>query len=323
MHPNSVTSSMSLSDRDCFRKLKAAVETRFRSRHPACTRPLHAWKGQDIVDFQEDLATVVKGRISEKWFYTHMKADHDKLPRIDMLNLLSAYAGAESWEAFRYGLRGTDQAQERQVNPMGKQRKWIPWTAAAALLILLTATAFIAMKGNTRYTFCFVDADRGTAIAGAGIEIQLLMDGETPRRRKVNANGCFEYESGAKSVRFIVHAPYYHSDTVTRSLDPARTEESIPLRTDDYALMIHLFSTAKVEDWQKRKQQLDRMIAEEAQLFQLDASGEIGMEMYNKQEFIFKMTMPINSLRDIEILETQYDRNGKIKGMRFIQSAPK
>ena len=84
--------------------------------------------------------------------------------------------------------------------------------------------------------------------------------------------------------------------------------------------MIHLFSTAKVEDWKKRKTQLEMMIADEAQIFQLEPGGEVGMEMFNKEEFILKMTMPLKSLRNIEILETQYDRHDRIKGMRFIQT---
>ena len=34
---------------------------------------------------------IVNGRISEKWFYTHIKSNSGKLPRIDMLNILSEY----------------------------------------------------------------------------------------------------------------------------------------------------------------------------------------------------------------------------------------
>jgi hypothetical protein len=43
-----------------------------------------------------------KGNISEKSFYTYFKTSPvTKLPRIDMLNLLSIYAGYDSWYEFK------------------------------------------------------------------------------------------------------------------------------------------------------------------------------------------------------------------------------
>ncbi|MFY7815715.1 MAG: hypothetical protein ACOVRK_11085, partial [Chryseobacterium taeanense] len=60
------------------------------------------WKGIDIIYFQEDLRKKAKGNISEKSFYTYFKnSPVTKLPRIDMLNLLSIYAGYDSWYEFK------------------------------------------------------------------------------------------------------------------------------------------------------------------------------------------------------------------------------
>ena len=43
-----------------------------------------------------------KGNISEKSFYTYFKTSPTaKLPRIDMLNILSIYAGYSSWYDFK------------------------------------------------------------------------------------------------------------------------------------------------------------------------------------------------------------------------------
>ena len=62
------------------------METMLRS-YPGMSASIADWKGQDIVNFQEELLRKVNAHISEKWFYTHMKSDQDKLPRIDMLNV--------------------------------------------------------------------------------------------------------------------------------------------------------------------------------------------------------------------------------------------
>jgi hypothetical protein len=94
--------------------------------------------------------------------------------------------------------------------------------------------------------------------------------------------------------------------------------DQIAILPNDYAFIIHFFSYAQVEDWQKRREQLDRMFAEEAHIYQVFEADAVGMEMYNKQEFIDKLTMPIRSLQNIEVLETIYEK-GKIKALRFGQ----
>ena len=43
------------------------------------------------------------------------------------------------------------------------------------------------------------------------------------------------------------------------------------------------------------------------------------MEIYNKNEFINKLTIPSGSLKDIEVIDTQYT-DGKITYLRFRQN---
>lgn len=63
------------------------------------------------------------------------------------------------------------------------------------------------------------------------------------------------------------------------------------------------------------------MFSDSARIFQV-MEGTIGMEMYNKWEFIIKLNLPTSSLRDIEILDTKYG-NEKITHLRFKQNEPK
>jgi hypothetical protein len=53
---------------------KKIVETMHQS-FPGISSSISEWKGQDIVNLQEELLQKVNAHISEKWFYTHMKAD--------------------------------------------------------------------------------------------------------------------------------------------------------------------------------------------------------------------------------------------------------
>ena len=70
--------------------------------YPGIDPEISNWKGQEITDFQEELIKRVNGQLSEKWFYTHMKGESESLPRIDVLNMLSQYAGYNNWQDFRY-----------------------------------------------------------------------------------------------------------------------------------------------------------------------------------------------------------------------------
>ncbi len=85
-----------------FEHLKLAVQVQYLKNHTPSHEDISKWKGIDIIYFQEDLRQIAKGNISEKTFYTYFKTvPVTKLPRIDMLNLLSIYAGYASWHDFR------------------------------------------------------------------------------------------------------------------------------------------------------------------------------------------------------------------------------
>ena len=84
-----------------FNQLKASVVKTFLETNTA-SADVKQWTGDEIVLFQEDLFSKVKARVSEKWFYTYFKNEPDKLPRVDMLNLLSQYVGFKNWSEFKF-----------------------------------------------------------------------------------------------------------------------------------------------------------------------------------------------------------------------------
>jgi hypothetical protein len=89
------------SDIKIFIELRKRVATTFLKENTALSTDITQWKGDDILRFQEDLLIKVKAQVSEKWFYNYFRKDIQKLPRIDMLNLLSEYVGEKNWAAFK------------------------------------------------------------------------------------------------------------------------------------------------------------------------------------------------------------------------------
>ncbi|MBC7865234.1 MAG: hypothetical protein IAF38_19825 [Bacteroidia bacterium] len=348
--------SLSNPEKKYFNLLKEEIAETFRSTFPEAPEKIEEWTGKYIEAFQAELQRAVKSSVSSKWFYTHIKSDsQEKLPRLDVLNLLSQYAGYLSWDDFvlkkkideppvqsaliefevkesnateheKHEIEESHLREKREVVkvpyvPVRKKSYALQLAACGLLVIFMISWIVMRKEEKVRYSFCFTDANFGGPLKTGKIEIYLLNEMESPQVFKCDSNACIRLEHKPGKVKFIVKADYCFPDTISRIFekDPANgNSESIALRTDDYALMISIFSNSNLDDWEKRKEQLNKMFADEAEIFQLDPEDQRGMEIYNKAEFINKMTMPSKSLKDIVVLETAY-RNKKIISLRFTQ----
>lgn len=111
-----------------FEQLKKDVQGQYLKEYTPSQDDISKWKGIDIIYFQEDLRKKAKGNISEKSFYTYFKnSPVTKLPRIDMLNLLSIYAGYDSWYEFKKQhlfagelLLENENLEEEEINELEK-----------------------------------------------------------------------------------------------------------------------------------------------------------------------------------------------------------
>ena len=295
-----------------FELLKKEIITVFRQSYPGASPFIAEWKGQEIVDFQEDLLQKADGQISEKWFYTHMKSGSSTLPRIDVLNLLSKYAGYANWDDFAYRHRETIPltADQRNANRV------FLLVPVLVLVVLGILFGLYRLAFTREYAFCFVDADTREPIKNSIIDITLLKEGESPVSYLCSDDGCFFLKTGRSHIRFVVQSPYYLTDTIDRVLDKFQRMENIKLKPNNYALMLSYFSRQGVKDWQQRREQLDKMLDDAAVICQVYGSASIGMEIFTKWEFIDKMTMPSSSLKHIEVLDSK-TVNDKIVILRF------
>ena len=285
--------------------------------YPGINPSISDWKGQEITDFQEELRTRVNANISEKWFYTHMKGVHPTMPRIDVLNFLSRYAGYANWDDFIFKNRELQLPGPSPVLPSGSANRYFIIIPVLALVVFCIFYGLFKLFNTREYKFCFNDADTREAITIGKIEVHLLLKGESPETSYCGTDGCFFLKTDQSIIRMVVSNPYYKTDTIVRILKKLNRNEIINLHANDYALMIHYFSKMKVDDWEKRRNRLEKMIDDKAMIYQVVSEKEaIGTELYNKQEFIDKLTVPSGSLKNIEILDTKF-REEKITVLRF------
>lgn len=303
---------MEISEIKYFDILKDRIALEMQKSYPGIPDSIADWKGQNIIDFQDELHRKLNEHISEKWFYNHMKSENSKLPRIDILNFLSKYVGYKNWEDLV-------QQNNNSVKSLKKKshRKFymVPLIAVFTFTILyLVFQSYYAQE----FTFCFYDSLTKQPVTNGNIEVSILDKNQSPKHYLCDESGCFSIKTNQNKIQYIVETPYYHTDTINRRLNSFNRHEMVKLRPDDYAIMIHYFSNSKVTDWLKRKENLDLMFSDNAKIFQV-MEGTIGMEIYNKWEFINKLSLPSRGLRDIEILDAKYDGE-KITHLCFKQN---
>nr|WP_299383551.1 hypothetical protein [Allomuricauda sp.] len=285
-----------------FGLLKKEVSATFSSRQKVYT-PIKEWKGDEITLFQEDLSATVGTSISEKWFYTYFKNELDKLPRVDMLNLLSEYAGYSNWSTFK-GKHQQGINSNRRVKKMG---------FLVFGLVALTLALVYPWRGQNNFQFCFVDQLTDEAILQIPLDIKVLNENESPETFKTDSLGCFTYRTRKEYIQFVIQSPYHKTDTVLRFID-TRANELVEVERDDYALMLHYYTSGNVKDWQAHKTKLEQLISEDALIYQIHSN--IGVEVYTKEDFIQKLTVPTSELKRIKILEKRM-QDGKIITLKF------
>jgi len=282
---------------------------------PGIKASISDWRGQDITDFQEDLLEKVNAHISEKWFYNHIKTENKSLPRIDVLNLLSKYVGYANWDDFVY--KNTDgKINIKSISKANQIFIILPLVVIFIMSVLVLLFQFFNNR-EREYSFDFYDSYTKEIIKNNRCEIKLLSDNESPIHYLSDSTGRVVLKTNKSVVTMLISAPYYKSDTIIRILKKFDRAQKISLQINDYALILHYFSEMNVDDWQRRRDYLVEIIDNGAIFYQvLNDKNKQGMALYNKTEFIDKLTMPTGSLKFIEILDTKF-KNDKIVLVRF------
>ncbi|MFC2115155.1 hypothetical protein ACFLTU_01675 [Bacteroidota bacterium] len=285
-----------------FRLLKQKIVETMQRSYPGIPDKIENWKGQEIIDFQEELQSGVKENLSEKWFYLHMKSESEKLPRIDTLNLLSRFTGYADWNDFKYQSKGKT---KKRVHPDQTNRLFY---LLPVLFLGLIGTVFLIIKLSTfrEYQFCFVNQLTQKPVPGKQIDVVILWENESPEYTSCDSAGCFRIRTNKTSIRFVVNAPYFRKDTINFRLGSTDRIRTVSLRANDYAMMIHYLANAKVVDWQARRTQLDMIFSDNAMIYQIQLDDNLGMDVFNKWEFINKITLPAEGLKNLEIIETTF-----------------
>ena len=346
-----------------FQSLKKAVQDKYLETHSPAYDEISKWKGIDIIYFQEDLRQKAKGNISEKTFYTYFKNNsQEKIPRIDMLNILSVYSGFNSWSDFKkknpIAVTGeettavevsepaieepsekvsVEQIQNpitenppvsidnlafdeinKNINFKSQEQNFLKRYLWLGISVFLFAIVLILVFYDNlfykKYTYAFIDADRNSSIKGE-LDVKIIRENESPILFKVKPNSPFVYETKSKSLKMIISSPFYKAEEITRDLTNAPDTENIELKPNEYAVQLYYYSKS-IKDFKKKTQQLNRLISDNALIYQVVDSDIYGIETLDKQKYISLVTLPTTSLENLEVIDSQM-KNGKIVMIKF------
>jgi hypothetical protein len=251
-----------------FDLLKQKIVATMQASYPGIHPDIKKWKGQEITDFQEELLNKVNARISEKWFYNHIKNENDTLPRIDVLNFLSKYVGYANWDdfVFKNGKAVTEKSETNE-KPVAKANYLFVIIPAAVVLISgLLYLLFMVLNQRT-LEITFYDAYTRTQITENDITIHVLQDEDTNEIYQTDSAGMARVKSSGSLLEFAVTAPYYKRDTIKKVVRSFDKQFSFPLFPNDYALVIRSFSEQNVDDWKNRRAYLGNVIDDNAIIY--------------------------------------------------------
>ncbi len=176
-----------------FKKLLLAVSETYQESNSPSSTNMEDWKGTDILNFQDELRSKNGSSVSEKWFYTYVKKTPNKLPRIDILNLLSNYAGFKDWTDFRNShedlnleiIKNETDDKSTSKSPLNDRKKfWSKKRSVALLIIGIVALGFyvdtILYGKKIEYEVCLVDYYDNLAIKNQSIDITILETNQSP-----------------------------------------------------------------------------------------------------------------------------------------------
>ena len=165
-----------------------------------------------------------------------------------------------------------------------------------------------------KYTYAFIDADRNSSIKGE-LDVKIIRENESPILFKVKPNAPFVYETKSKNLKMEISSPFYKSETITRDLTNAPEKEDIELKPNEYAVQLYYYSKS-IKDFKKKTSELNKLISDNALIYQVVDSDIYGIETLDKQKYISLVTLPTTSLENLEVIDSQM-KNGKIVMIKF------
>lgn len=308
-----------MTELDYFQRLKEKVLLKYQEQYPFFQGNWKTFSSQDIQNLIGLIEVQCKQTISEKWIYTHLKPEsNSKIPRKDMLNILSEFVGYSGWDEFTFEDKA-NAVESKQSSESKKSKKGI---LLLGLILAIGITGFIIYNKSAKpeaQTIELQNEFTNEKVNSEEVKVYQVSD-STKTELKVNEGKVEVASSPDKKTQLVIQSPFYEPKTIT--IDPkvpvANPVQRIDLKPDDYAMMLKAFMVSDIKNWQTRKEQLDHILSDNLEVIVM-LKDDLGAEFFNKNEFSQKLIVPSESLKKMKIVEIKNDASNKIQFIRIKQ----
>ena len=294
---------------DVFYKLKNDVLLTYQKQYPYFEGNWKTFSSQDIQNLIDLIAVQVKQTVSEKWIYTHLKVEtNDKLPRKDMLDILSQLVGYSGWDEYVFKWK-----QEVVPNVVQPKRNYnVVFSLGFIGLFLIGFFSYRYLNREEVQTIEVKNAFTEEQINSEEVKAVMIENNvETP----IEIVDSKIQITTKDSAKIVLKSPYYKDKTIVVGKENSNT---ISLQPDDYAMMLKGFMKSDIKDWETRKEQLQKILADDLEVLVM-LKNDLGIEYFNKQEFSEKLIVPSVALKRMKVIDIQSNDKDEIKFIRIIQ----
>ena len=298
-----------MTDLEIFYQLKESVLEQYQISYPYFNGSWKSFSSQDILNLIDDVQLKTKRSVSEKWIYTHLKPEtNEKLPRKDMLDILSVYVGKSGWDEFKFIDKDNVNIKD---NVNKKSSNKVNYVATGLLVFLLLSFAIWKFTAKEIQTIELQNSYTKDSISKEEVKAFVLEDSvEQPIDLK---SPTLDLEKGTKVV---IKSPFYkQKEVIISQVEPV---SRIELNPNDYAMMLKAFMKSDIKDWQTRKEQLNKILSDNLEVMVM-LENNLGAEYFNKKEFSQKVIIPSASLKKLKIVELRQEKDNKISFLRLAQ----
>jgi hypothetical protein len=294
---------------DVFHKLKNDVLLTYQKQYPYFEGNWKTFSSQDIQNLIDLIAVQVKQTVSEKWIYTHLKVEtNDKLPRKDMMDILSQLVGYSGWDEYVFKWK-----QEVVPNVVQPKRNYnVVFSLGFIGLFLIGFFSYRYLNREEVQTIEVKNAFTEEQINSEEVKVVMIENNVETPIEMVDSKIQITTKDSAK---IVLKSPYYKDKTIVVGKE---NSNAITLQPDDYAMMLKGFMKSDIKDWETRKEQLQKILADDLEVLVM-LKNDLGIEYFNKQEFSEKLIVPSVALKRMKVIDIQSNDKDEIKFIRIIQ----
>ena len=300
-----------------FHELKKKVLLKYQEQYTFFQGNWKSFSAQDIQNLIGLIEVNCKQTVSEKWIYTHLKPEiNSKVPRKDMLNILSKLVGFSGWDEFIF----EDKIFESKELKESKKSKKMFWFSLLILIfVIVIAVGFFHKKElPKKKTIELNNQFTNEKVNSEEMKVFQVEDSVTQELEIIEGKVQVS-NADDKKTKLVIQSPFYEPKTVVLHPNQANEpQQTIDLKPDDYAMMLKAFMLSDNKDWQTRKERLNTILANNLEVIVM-LKNDLGSEYLNKNEFSQKLIVPTSTVRKMKIVEIKNDANKKIQFIRIKQ----